>query len=477
MGAFQSGFESGQRGYQQALDNKDRAAIRERQKVEQEQRDTLFAQDQEQRTRALGIQTKNDALMKQLTEPNAGNYALAPAATETGLRMLKAGTSSGQGMQIDMSAPGADAPSAPATGLRRPSAEALMPAGGYTTNQAPTGAAAQKILSQIALNKEDIAGYNSSQQQAKQMGVSEAYSGALARFHQMSEAEKAAEIQKHSDNLGIRGNGTWVTGTGKKAGYMQYMPPGKDVIKLTSEEAAQVFALSAANDIDPLWTRAQLNSVSENVRKVANELSQAEAKAAGEHNEGTYRRDYVDAIRERAAGAAAGGKGVRQTMGSPVQMYDPVTGQTALMVPTLVDGVMKMERMDTGGMQFMKPPQQMTPQQGKAYEMVLQKLMDNPDMPQGQVDALWARSGVSEFAPTAGGGLGGWGDEVPPPAPTKTAIEPTAVGEGVRYDVGGRAADQLSRVGNGISQGVSSTATALRGLRPMNQIMNPGSGR
>lgn len=465
MGAFQTGFSQGQQAFQQALDNRDRALIRERQKVEQEQKDTLFAQDQEQRTRALGIQTKNDGLMKQLTEPNAENYALAPAATETGLRMPKAETASGQGMQIDMSAPGADIQASPATGLRRPSAEALMPAGGYTTNQAPTGAAAQQILSQIALNKEDIAGYNGSQQQAKQMGVSEAYGGALAKFHQMSEAEKAAEIEKHSNDLGVRGNGTWVAGQGKKAGYMQYMPPGKDVIKLTSEEAAQVFALSAANEVDPLWARAQLNSVSENVRKVANELAQAEAKAAQIQGENTYHQDYVGAMRERAAASAAGGgRGVKQTMGAPVQMYDPTTKQTALMVPTMVDGVMKMERMDTGGMQFMKPPQQMTPQQGKAYEMVLKTLMDNPDMPQGKVDALWARSGLGDFAPPAGGGLAGWGEEAPPAPEDKAGVPPPAK-------------DSPLTIGGRVSRGVSEAATALRGLRPMNRIMNPELGR
>lgn len=208
-GAFQSGFQMGQAGYQQAIDNLDRE---ERRKQEAEERALRMAHMQEglDATRRQTVREKEiDALTQQLTSPNAGNYTLGGPAY-SGLRMPQQVDAEGQIPVTRLTAssgmddgrlrmPAASVGAAPASGLRA-SISSAAPA---TFNQAPTRGAAEDILGRIALLKGDSGGFRQSQINRRTMEDEDLFTNKFKEYNGSPEqiASTAAYLNQNSRRL------------------------------------------------------------------------------------------------------------------------------------------------------------------------------------------------------------------------------------------------------------------------------------
>lgn len=112
----------------------------------------------------------------------------------------------------------------------------------------------------------------------------EAYKKHLKTWNDMGDDEKSALISKLSYDTNVKGFGTWVPGKGKQAGYMTYLPPGGDPIKLSNAEASQVYALTNLMQVDPTRARAEMEKVSANVRAMAAQAFEAQTRGINASN-------------------------------------------------------------------------------------------------------------------------------------------------------------------------------------------------
>jgi len=319
-GAFASGFQMGGNVYNQAERNRLEQAAEER-------RATEFAQAQEDRARLVGLREQEDALRNQLTRPNLENYAFAPAGGQgglgfrtpatapaelptegTGLTMPQLGVPTGGRLTLRAAAP--TTPAAPQLGIPtegEPALRATAPTVGLkapevstarqpTFNAAPTGAAAEDLLGRMALLKGDINAYRTSQEAARGFKYADAYKNARQSWDSMSNEEREALISKASYDTNIPGFGTWVPGSGKTEGYMNYMAPGKDPIKLSANDAREVYALTQAMEYDPMKARADLQNASDKVRSILKDSFEAQTKGVNANNLTTY---HVSDLAER----------------------------------------------------------------------------------------------------------------------------------------------------------------------------------
>jgi hypothetical protein len=423
MGAFQSGFSQGGQMYQQALDNKDRQAIRERQAIEAQQRDTLFGQQQAEYQRQVGLQTQGDALRDQLLSPNKGNYALPPAAAPQGLRMPTDSMPAGQGLGIDMSAPGADISAPQSTGLRRTTA-AATPA---TFNQAPTGAAAQDIIGQIEALKGNFQGYNQAQDRGRQFKFEDAYKSGYEGFKASDPDARNKLLDEFSAAAHLPGKAVYVQGTGKSKGYTQILLPDGKMPKLNDEEAAQVAGMLQASAVDPLRAREMINKLQGDARTVAMAIEDHQLKQVTASNTSTYQQQNAESRLDRAQAAidraaAASSRGDQwHAVGGPIQTIG-ADGKPALEIPMMgPNGQGKSVTIPLNGSKFMKMPPELTPVQQDGLKEINRMLIQNPNLPQAQVDALYARIGVPNPRGGAGGIQGSWDGTPAPAAPAAPA--------------------------------------------------------
>jgi hypothetical protein len=120
----------------------------------------------------------------------------------------------------------------------------------------------------------------------------------------LTDAERTTLIKKHSDDLGVPGTGNWIAGTGKSAGYMNYLPPKGDPIKLSASDARQVYILSNMMHENPTRARAELKTASDGVAAAARHLFEDQTKAAAANNSGSYQQAHA-ATSARMADTAA----------------------------------------------------------------------------------------------------------------------------------------------------------------------------
>jgi hypothetical protein len=285
-GAFASGFQMGGGIFNQAERNRLEQAAEDR-------RATEFAQAQEDRARLVGLRDQEDALRNQLTRPNLENYAFAPAGGQGGLGFrapaaAPAALPEGTGLtmpQLGMPTGGEPTFRPTATmGLEAPAPSTRQP----TFNAAPTGADAEQLLGRMALLKGDTAAYRASQEAARGFKYADAYKTARQSWDSMSNDEREALISKASYDTNIPGFGTWVPGKGKTEGYMNYMAPGKDPVKLSASDAREVYALTQAMEHDPMKARADLEKASDKVRSVLAQSFEAQTKGVTQNNLTTY---------------------------------------------------------------------------------------------------------------------------------------------------------------------------------------------
>jgi hypothetical protein len=299
-GSFAAGFQMGGSAYNQAERNRLEQAAEDR-------RATEFAQAQEDRARLIGLRNEEDMLRQQLTRPNAENYALAAPGQGVGLRMgaQPAAQLPEEGLAMpQMAAPagglGMREAAAPG-GLRTPMADTRQP----TFNAAPTGAGAEEILGRMALLKGDTAGFRAAQVSAKGYKYEDAYKKSLADWSAMDDEAKQALIDKASYDTNIKGFGTWVPGKGKQAGYMNYMAPGQDPIKLSAKEAGELFALTNAMEHDPMRARGEMDKVSDKVRQLASQAFEAQTKGVTASNTAAHyaNTDFTAGLNASSAAA------------------------------------------------------------------------------------------------------------------------------------------------------------------------------
>jgi len=190
-----------------------------------------------------------------------------------------------------------------------------------------TGLELNDAQARLAAAKGDIAGMEALRLGRKGIEFEEGYKKHFEDWNKMDDAAKGALIDKLSLDSGVRGFGSWVPGKGKQAGYMNYLPPGGDPIRLSAKEAGDLYVLSNLMQVDPIRARAEMDKVSDKVRAVAAQAFDAETKGVTANNQATRfanaddiarqelgikasaasaQRDYYGALRDRAQRPQAG---------------------------------------------------------------------------------------------------------------------------------------------------------------------------
>lgn len=139
----------------------------------------------------------------------------------------------------------------------------------------------------LAAAKGDVAGMEALRLGRKGIDYEEGYKKYSKEWADMDDAAKGALIDKLSLDSGVRGFGSWVPGKGKTAGYMNYLPPGGDPIKLSAKEAGDLYALTNLMQVDPLRARGEMDKVSDKVRAVASQAFEAQSKGVTANNQAT----------------------------------------------------------------------------------------------------------------------------------------------------------------------------------------------
>ena len=298
MAAFQSGFQMGQRAYQQALDNKDRE---ERRKAEEEMRAVQVRQIQmgiDAATKAAERQDQIDTLAQQLTRPNAENYTLTAKPAAAGMRIptapAAAPVAAGEVTDVDLqqavqsaqataAAPVVNTALAPAAtgGMRMPGVGAKAAAAGIaaapdarqaTFNAAPTRGDAEAILGRMAILRGDTEGYRRAQAAQRGYQDEDAYTGYIKEY-------TGAEDQIGATIPYVNNNATRITmGSPDKNGLMPLAVvkgDGRaDFLSLNKKDQARLYAGVRMMESNP--TKAM-----EIIAGVNKELADAIAKDSG----------------------------------------------------------------------------------------------------------------------------------------------------------------------------------------------------
>ena len=254
MGAFADGFSMGQRGFQAAQESKRRDAIDAR-----EAEAHKLSQDEGQLR--LGGARRVDEAAQGLT--NLSTYGVA----DQGAQQENASQQMEALKRFDRS----DEPYQAPTGLRA----AYKPATDMDMN---TG------MRQLAVAKGDLPALQSLHLAKKgiEWEIGAATHGKA--WDDMSDDQRGALIKKLSDDAGVPGNGTWVPGKGKAQGYMNYLPPGGDPIKLSAREARQAYVLANMMEQDPTRARAEMDKASDKVAELARHAFDSQTKGVTVNN-------------------------------------------------------------------------------------------------------------------------------------------------------------------------------------------------
>lgn len=296
--AFQSGFKLGGDMFNQAERNRllaaqeERAAAESKQRLEEGGLRIAAARRVDDATQAL---TNAQTLGLQVPENVAANRTDNMSA----LRRAEAG--------MDDSYMGQAAPASAPLGLR----PEYRPATDLDLN---------RLRGIVADAKGDVAGAEALRLGRKGIEFEEGYKRYTDEWSKMDDAAKSALIDKLSLDSGVKGFGSWVPGKGKQAGYMNYLPPGGDPIRLSAKEAGDLFVLSNLMQIDPMRVRTEMDKVSDKVRAVAAQAFDAQTKGVTANNQATRfanadandsarlaaTREYYGALRDRANRPQAG---------------------------------------------------------------------------------------------------------------------------------------------------------------------------
>lgn len=279
MGAFQSGFQMGGNIAQNAME----MANRERELAMREAADARAAEAhglQMKSTRRIedATQAVTDAASLGISVPGAqaGNEA---AQRESFRRFEIADQNAGDGGE-------------------RP--QYVAPTGIQPTYRPATDLELNGLKSSLAAARGDVQGMETLRLARKGIEYDEGYKKHIADWKAMPDKERSELIEKLSYDTGVKGFGTWTPGQGKQAGYMTYLPPRGDSIKLSNKDAGEIYALINLMSIDPTRARGELDKVSDKVRAVAAQVFSAEHQGVTANNQATH-----SAAADRAAATSA----------------------------------------------------------------------------------------------------------------------------------------------------------------------------
>lgn len=197
-----------------------------------------------------------------------------------------------------------------------------------------------RLQSALAAAKGDVQGMEAMRGARKGIEYDEGYKKHMADWNSMDDAAKSQLIEKLSLDQGVKGFGSWVPGKGKTAGYMHYLPPGGDPIKLSAKEAGDLYVLSNLMSIDPTRARAEMDKVSDKVRAVAAQAFEAQTKGVTANNTATHYANSDAA--EAAKGQYYRDRGAMDRMGS-AQYFTGQDGNTYASIPTMGKGGLQFE--------------------------------------------------------------------------------------------------------------------------------------
>jgi hypothetical protein len=291
--SFVSGLDKGEDAYYKYQEL-------QRQRAADARAQTLFDQGQEDRTRSKGIERANDEDMAYLNNPNNGLYKLgtkpsAPAPAGEGYGLAPPQTT---GLRAPAGGLGADTTPAPVgmTGRAAPVDLDKTPVRGALSR-----AESEDVYGRVARRKGDVTAARAADEAGRSARYDEAYAEHTKTFNKMPDAEKGALIEKLSLDSSVKGFGNWVPGKGKMAGYMNYMPPNGDPVKLSANEAAQLYALTNLMEVDPARARKELESASDKLRVVAQAVFAEQTKAVGVNNTAVHYANTDDLSKQSLA--------------------------------------------------------------------------------------------------------------------------------------------------------------------------------
>lgn len=174
----------------------------------------------------------------------------------------------------------------------------------------------------LAAAKGDVTGMEALRLGRKGIDYEEGYKKYSKEWADMDDASKGALIDKLSLDSGVKGYGSWVPGKGKQAGYMNYLPPGGDPVRLSAKEAGDLYALTNLMQVDPIRARGEMDKVSDKVRAVAAQAFEAQTKGVTANNQATRfaNADSNDAARLGLLGQELGIK--RDVAGAQIGSYN-----------------------------------------------------------------------------------------------------------------------------------------------------------
>lgn len=302
MAAFQAGFQMGGSLANQAIQN----AMAERELAIREAAEKRNAEEQGLRiSAARRVNEATDALT------NAQTLGLqVPGAQQNNEGLQRQSFRQFEIGQQNAEAAGTEAPAYVApTGLQ----QTYRPAGDLDIN---------RLQAALAAAKGDVQGMEALRLGRKGIEFDEGYKKHLEDWNKMDDAARADLIGKLSYDTGVKGFGTWTPGKGKQAGYMTYLPPTGDPVKLSAKEAGDLYALTNLMSVDPMRARAEMDKVSDKVRAVAAQAFDAQSKGVTANNQATRfanaddisrqelgikssaaaaQRDYYGALRDKAS--------------------------------------------------------------------------------------------------------------------------------------------------------------------------------
>lgn len=320
MGAFIEGMRMGQQAMQLGIQNRRQAELDERQRVVWEREDKKYGDEQakqsqvEEQLSNLGKLNASGAVGSGLSLPRA-EFSAQP---QEGVG-FSAPAGMGRGLSVADGATAIDAPVIEAAG--RPARESDREA----------------IYGNVARIKGDLVGMRASDAAMKLNRYDEAFADAKQEWRSMSDEQREKLIEQASYDRAIRGFGNYVPGKGKTAGYLNYMPPGADPVRLSAAETEDVYAIQKAMSIDPSRGRAELEKASDKVRAVLEQQFRSETSGVGINNAVTrYANQDANesarlSIASRAENNAAAG--LSQPIGATQDgrgliMFDRRTGET-----------------------------------------------------------------------------------------------------------------------------------------------------
>ena len=301
MGAFQSGFQMGGSIAQNAMQLQ---LAEERLQLEREaaQRAAEKHGLEVAGLRRVDDATSNLANLQRLgvrnqeaIDANNADFDAAVEATGRGLAMPKAA----------------------------PMQQEYRPASDMEINRAAAG---------LAAAKGDVAGLETLRTSRKGIEYETGYKKHLDDWNKMDDEARSQLINKLSLDSNVKGFGSWVPGKGKQQGYMNYLPPGGDPIKLSANEARELYALGNLMEVDPMRARTEMEKVSDKVRAVAAQAFEAQTKGVTANNTAVHygNQDAADATK---AGYYAQ-RGQMDRMGA-AQYFTGQDGNQYAAIPTM----------------------------------------------------------------------------------------------------------------------------------------------